>query len=453
MKETMVRTEELTLDVRRLGINGEGIAYSHQMAVFIPGALPFERVRARVTFTGAKFARGVLLSVEKPSKERVEARCPYFGKCGGCTLEHLRYAKQLEAKRDLVVETFTRYYEGDVKIAVKACIPAENEWGYRNRTQLPCRFDGKKLVTGLYATGTNELVYVDRCLLEEKMLGDLLVDIRELLTQKAIAVYNPRTRSGSLRYLSLRAFPETGEASVTGVLFQEDAAAREALALVGKLKGVANVSVCVNDDPKSLEIIKAPVETLAGQEKIHGKLGDLSFTISPDSFFQLNTAQSLRLYREVEIASGLTGNEKVLDLYCGIGSIGLYLARKAREIRGIDMSKTNIENARSFAQENGITNARFWCGDVVNFFKTFDEEGYRPDVIIVDPPRSGLDLKAINVLQTHVVDRLIYVSCNPATLVKNLNHLRSKYDIHLVQPLDMFPQTMNVECVVCLGRR
>ena len=380
----------LQLMIQKLGINGEGIGYYQRKPIFIKGALPYELVEVKITSFKKTYGYGELVKIIKPSKDRVEPFCPYFGQCGGCSLEHLAYIKQCEAKHDQVVETFKKYFEGDTKITVKPTLGAKNTLNYRNRTQLPCRFDGHHVKTGLYAEGSNELIYVDKCALEQVNIQNILKDIRNYLSAKRVSVYNPKNRLGALRYLCIRSVGTSADIAVTAVLFEEDQDTIEALKGLASFDGVKSLSWCLNHDPRSLDIIKEPLHYLTQDHYITGAFGRLEAQLSPDSFFQLNTAQTSLLYYEIEKAAELTGVEHVLDMYCGIGSIGLSLAHKAKSVKGIDIKKENIDNAKEMIKVNHITNAEMYCGDAGDVLGKLTKEGYEPDVVIVDPPRTGL---------------------------------------------------------------
>lgn len=444
----------LLLTVKRMGINGEGIAYYKRKAVFIPGTLVGEIVEVEITKDLEKYAYGKVTSYKKISSKRVNPKCPYFGRCGGCQLQHLSYEGQLEYKKDQVLEAFEKYYDGNyAKIFVKKCLGMDNPWEFRNKTQLPTRHDGDKVVVGLYEIDSNRLVYIDKCLIENKLISDTMTKILDYLTKASINVYNPRFRQGNLKYIVLRGFEETGEVQVTYVLCEEEKRIINILKKTIEIDNVVSINYSINNDPKAIEIMPNNVVNIGGKETVTGKLGHLTFNISPKSFFQLNSLQTTVLYDQIIKAVNPQGSENVVDLFCGIGSIGLYLANKVKEVRGVDILKENIENAKQFALENNITNTKFYCDNIIKKLKEFEEEGYNIDVAIVDPPRKGLELQLINYFQKCKIKNIVYVSCNPSTLAKNINHLRNYYDIKYVQPIDMFPQTSNVECVVCLERK
>lgn len=447
--------QRVLLTIKRMGINGEGIAYYKRKAVFIPNAITGETVDVVITKVLENYAYGEVVVYKEKSDSRIEPKCPYYGKCGGCQLQHLDYDAQLDYKKDVIMETMERYYEGNLeRVEVRNTIGMENPWEYRNKTQLPTRHDGERVVVGMYEKDSNRLVYVDKCLIESKEIQELMTKVLDYLTDASINIYNPRFHQGNLRYIVMRCFEGIEEFQITYVLMKEEPRILKILKDSIKVdKRIKSVNYSINDDPKSVEILGKEVIKLNGVEKINGKLNELKFEISPSAFFQLNSKQTIKLYDEVLNAISPKGDELVLDLYCGIGSIGLYLAKSVGEVRGIDINEDGIKDANEFAKANGIENAKFYGGNILKLLDKFAKDGYKPDVVVVDPPRKGIELQLINFLQKAKVKKIIYVSCNPATLVKNMNHLQKEYVVRYMQPVDMFPQTSNVECVVCLERR
>lgn len=443
------KDELILLTIKRLGINGEGVGFYKKQTIFVDNALPGEIVEVKIVDAKDKYATGVVTKFKQKSPNRIEPKCPYYEKCGGCQLQHLSYDSQLEEKKNIVVESFMRYYDGKVeKINFKDTIGCESPWRYRNKSSLPCRHDGDNVVVGMYASNSNHLVYISDCLIENETIKKTREYILEFLSSNNIDVYNPKTKTGSLRYLVIRSFSEQ-DVQVTFVLYKED---HKIIKLLNKIN-LQSVYYSINSDPKSIEIFGEKLIKIKGQDSINGQLGNLKFKISPKAFFQLNTKQTVVLYDEIKKACGLTGEEKVLDCYCGIGSIGMYLADKAKEVRGIDVNVEGINDAKEFAKINNIKNIKFYSGNILPHLSQFEKDGFVPDVVIVDPPRKGLELNIINYFQKKKVKKIIYVSCNPATLAKNINHLQKDYVVKYVQPIDMFPNTSNVEAVTLLVRK
>lgn len=453
MEHNLNINDLILLTIKRLGINGEGIGYYKRLAVFVEGAIPDEVVEVKVTDLQEKYVYAEIVKFKSKSPDRVEPRAPKLMK-SGLSLQHIKYDKQLELKKQSIVEAFERYYDGNFeKIKLHNMIGMENPWEYRNKTALPVRHDGDKVVVGMYEHNTNRLIYMDDFVVENKLVQKALKDILEYLTKAQINVYNPRFQQGNLRNIIIRGFEETGEVQVTFVLMEEEPRILNIFKQILKIDNIKSVNYTINNDTKAIEIINNKVINIAGKEKINGKLGRLDFEISPDSFFQLNTKQSTVLYDQIIKSAYIKGYEKVLDLYCGIGSIGLYLADKVTEVRGIDNNEENIRNAKDFASKNNINNASFYYGNILPHLNKFGKEGFVPDILIVDPPRKGMDLGLLNYLQKAKIKKIVYVSCNPSTLAKNVNHLQKSYDLKFIVPVDMFPNTPHIEAVCLLERR
>ena len=451
----LAKNQEVLLTVKRIGINGEGIGYYKRLAVFIPGALPGEEVVVKVTEVNEQYARASLVKIKKnQSLDRVEPLCKYYQKCGGCQLQHVDYQAQLRFKKQIVEETFDKYYNGKLnEKLLKNTIGMQNPYHYRNKVKLPVRYDGESLVTGLYASDTNRLVYIDECLIEKEDLRKAVDEICKHLTKYQVIAYNPRLHDGILRHIVARSSKLTGEIQVTLILYKRDQRTINIAKDLIKIEHIESVYISINDDLESIESFGTETFKIAGKDTITEQLGDYKFDLLPTAFFQLNQSQTEKLYEKICEVAKLKGYENVVDGYSGVGTIGLWLSKYAKEVRGIDNNKEAIINANENAKSNNVANAKFYNGSILTYLSKWEEEGFVPDVLVVDPPRTGMELKLINYLQEHPVKKIIYVSCNPSTLAKNCNHLQKKYHILSIQPLDMFPQTANVECVVCLERR
>lgn len=451
----LVKNQEILLTIKRIGINGEGIGYYRRLAVFVPGALPKEEAVVRITEVNEKFARGTLVRVKgENAPERCKPLCPYYEKCGGCHLQHVDYKAQGVFKKEIVKEAFDKYYNGKLNEKLfKDTILQEEPFFYRNKVKLPVRYDGKRLVTGLYALDTNKLVYIDKCLVEKKDLRQVVDKICEHLTKSQVIAFNPKSKDGVLRHIVARSSALTKEIQVTLILYKRDQRTINIAKELIDIDNVASVYISINSDLDAIENFGEEIFKVAGSDTITEKLGDFKFELLPNAFFQLNLEQTNKLYSKVTELAKLKGYENVIDGYCGVGTIGIWLSKYAKEVRGIDNNKEAIVNAISNAKLNDVDNARFYSGSILQYISKWEKEGFVPDVLVVDPPRTGMELKLLNYLQQNPVKKIVYVSCNPATLAKNCNHLQKKYHILAIQPLDMFPNTANVETVVLLSHK
>lgn len=451
----LVKNQEILLTIKRIGINGEGIGYYRRLAVFVPGALPKEEAVVRITEVNEKYARATLVRIKgDESDARCKPLCPYYEKCGGCQLQHVKYQNQGELKKEIVKEAFDKYYDGKLNEKLfKDTILQDNPYYYRNKVKLPVRYDGERLVTGLYALDTNKLVYIDECIVEKKDLREVVDRICKHLTKSQVIAFNPKSKDGVLRHIVARSSTLTNEIQVTLILYKRDQRTINIAKELIDIDNVVSVYISINNDLDAIENFGEELFKVAGNDTITEQLGDFKFELLPNAFFQLNLEQTHKLYAKVVELAKLKGYENVIDGYCGVGTIGLWLSKYAKEVRGIDNNKEAIVNAINNAKRNNVDNARFYSGSILQYLSKWEKEGFVPDVLVVDPPRTGMELKLLNYLQQNPVKKIIYVSCNPSTLAKNCNHLQKKYHILNIQPLDMFPNTANVECIVCLERR
>ncbi|SFJ34598.1 23S rRNA (uracil(1939)-C(5))-methyltransferase RlmD [Brevibacillus centrosporus] len=442
--------QQMTLTIKSLGINGEGIGYFKRKIVFVDKALPGEVVHAQVTEVKEKYALARLLRVVEKSKSRTVPPCPVYEECGGCSLQHMDYQAQLASKKEIVIESLRKYARLD-NPPVADTIGMDNPWGYRNKAQFQVGKQDGKLIAGLYQTGSHNLVNLEGCQVQHDATSQIVQAAKQILEELGIAVYDERKRTGVIRTIVARVAFGTGETQLTLVTATPDIPRVKELILElrTRLPQLVGITQNVNAQKTSL-VFGDKTISLWGKPTIAEKLGDLSFALSARAFFQLNPEQTKKLYDQVKDAARLTGKELVLDLYCGTGTIGLWLAPYAREVRGIELIPEAVDDAKRNAEHNQIDNASFHVGRAEQLMPKWAKQGVRPDVVVVDPPRTGLDDALIHSLLDVTPARIVYVSCNPSTLAKDIAKLQTKYKLVSVQPVDMFPHTSHVEAVSLL---
>lgn len=445
--------QQMTLTIKSLGINGEGIGYFKRKIVFVDKALPGEVVHAQVTEVKEKYALARLLRVVEKSKSRTVPPCPVYEECGGCSLQHMDYQAQLASKKEIVIESLRKYARLD-NPPVADTIGMDNPWGYRNKAQFQVGKHDGKLIAGLYQTGSHKLVNLEGCQVQHDATSQIVQAAKHILEELGIPVYDERKRTGVIRTIVARVAFGTGETQLTLVTATPDIPRVKELILElrTRLPQLVGITQNVNAQKTSL-VFGDKTISLWGKPTIAEKLGDLSFALSARAFFQLNPEQTKKLYDQVKDAAQLTGKELVLDLYCGTGTIGLWLAPYAREVRGIELIPEAVDDAKRNAEHNQIDNASFHVGRAEQLMPKWAKQGMRPDVVVVDPPRTGLDDALIRSLLDVTPARIVYVSCNPSTLAKDIAKLQTKYKLVSVQPVDMFPHTSHVECSVLLKLR
>ncbi|WP_019155244.1 23S rRNA (uracil(1939)-C(5))-methyltransferase RlmD [Robertmurraya massiliosenegalensis] len=437
------------LTIKRLGINGEGVGYFKRQVVFVPGALPGEEVVVEATKVQPKFAEGRIKKIRKKSPYRVQPPCPVYEECGGCQLQHLRYDQQLKEKRDIVIQSLERHTKLPVaQLDIRDTIGMDDPWNYRNKSQFQVGSRDGQILAGLYGINSHKLVNIQQCVVQHPLTNKATEAVKRILQDLNIPIYNEQTRKGMVRTIVARVGIQTGELQIVLITAQKNLPQKEVL--VQKIKQavpeVKSIVQNVNGQKTSL-IFGEDSVTLEGADFIQETLGDLQFELSARTFFQLNPEQTIRLYNEVKDAAKLTGSEKVVDAYCGVGTIGLWIADKAGEIRGMDIIRESIEDAKKNAERHNIKHAQYVVGKAEEVMPKWVKEGWRPDVVIVDPPRTGLDQQLLKTILQVKPKKVVYVSCNPSTLAKDMAILAPKYKVEYMQPVDMFPQTAHVECI------
>lgn len=448
------KNRDIELEILSLGSKGEGIGRFEGFAIFVPGALPGERILAHIVQVKSGYAFGKLLRILEASPDRIEPRCPQAGKCGGCQLSHLSYEAQLRYKREKIGDVLKRIgrFEG---VELPPVLGMTDPLHYRNKAAYPvaCTADGP-VTAGFYATHSHRILPADDCYLQKETANRLLPLIRGKACELMLPAYDEETHTGLLRHILIRSAEKTDECSVCFVLNGKKLPAADAWCRFFEEQGVTSFSINLNRE-KGNTILGSETVTLFGKPQITDELDGLLFEISPVSFYQVNPLQTEVLYRTALEFADLRGDETVIDAYCGIGTISLFLARRAGKVYGIEIVPEAIENARRNAERNGIRNAEFFVGASEDEMPKLVEQGVRPDVVVVDPPRSGCDRKLLESICKVMPEKLVYVSCDPATLARDLDilcHEFGAYTLEKVQGVDMFPMTSHVETVVCLRR-
>lgn len=432
------------IKIHGLGSSGEGVGKIDELAVFVEGALPDEEVLAEIETRKKNYAVGRLVEVVKSSSERVEPFCPLYKDCGGCQLQHLSYAAQLKWKRQQVVDAIERIGKLD-GVEVFETLGMENPLRYRNKMQFPV---GKNLRIGCYARGSHKIIDTTSCMIQNVGNDKILAAVRNVAKKFNMQPYDEDTHKGFLRHVMGRVGCN-GELMIVLVTATKNFPNEKNFvrALLKELPEVTSIQQNVQTFHNNV-ILGRDTRVLFGKPTIHDKIGNLKFNISARSFFQVNTAQAEVLYQTALDFAELHGHETIIDAYCGTGTISLFMARKAHRVYGTEIISSAIADAKRNARENNIRNVEFFVGDAVKVMPRLANSVHLPDVIITDPPRAGCDKKVLETFAAMQPDKIIYVSCNPATLARDLKILGELgYQTKKIQPVDMFPFTSHIESV------
>lgn len=446
--------KEYIVDIVSLGYEGEGIAKIDRFPIFIPGALIGEKVKVRIVKAKKKYANAKLIEIIEGSQERREPKCKHFKRCGGCTLKHLDYKGQLDFKFNRVKDCIGKIAGLDENI-VKYTLGMEEPYGYRNKVQFPVGLVDGKVSIGFFSEKTHEIINLEECLIQDDDSNKILGIIRSWIEENSIVpakkdgfFYN----KGLLRHIVIRKAFKTNEIMVVLVTLDKKIPSVDKLieTLNREIPLVKSIVQNINSKDTNL-VMGEKCITLYGQDYISDYIGKYKFNISPLSFFQVNPMQTEVLYNKALEYADLSGNEVVFDAYCGTGTITLFLSQKAKKVYGVEIIPQAIENAKENAKANNITNSEFFVGKSEEIIPRLIQDGIKPEVIVVDPPRKGCDVKLLDSIGKAMPERVVYVSCDPSTLARDLKHLEGLgYKTIEVQPVDMFPMTKHVESVALL---
>lgn len=444
--------DRASVSIQGIGSSGEGVGRINDFTVFVPFALPGEEVEVEITIVKKSYAVGRLISIVKASPQRIKPNCELYGICGGCQLQHITYEGQLELKTQKVKDVIQRIAHLNPNL-VKPTLGPENPWAYRNKMQMPVGGTRDNLKMGFYAMGSHDIVQGTNCPIQDEGNNQIAQVCYDIATELGIEPYDEHTGKGILRHVIGR----IGQSGWMVILVtateylpqQEEWITR----IAARLPRVETIVHNVNHRRTNV-ILGATNHILFGDGTIIDHIKDLQFTLSPHSFFQVNPEQTTVLYDQALEYAALQGNETVIDAYCGTGTISLFLAHKAKHVIGIEIVEPAIINARENAKRNGYDNTEFIVADAAVEMPKLYEKGIRPDVIVFDPIRAGCKEEVLTSAAAMKPKRIVYVSCNPATMARDIAVLTELgYELREVQPVDMFPMTAHVEAVCLMSRK
>lgn len=451
MNVPVAKNDEVVIDITAQGSEGQGIGRVDGYAVFVEGAISGETVRAKIIKVNSSYGIGKLMEVLTPAACRIEPPCPVYARCGGCTLQHMSYEAQLAFKQKQVLDALERL-GGFAAPHVRPCIGMDEPWRYRNKAAFPFGRENGRSVFGLYAKRSHRIVPVSDCMIQRREAADAAGAVADWATECGLHVYDELTGKGVLRHVISRT--AKGKTMVT-VVTTGGLPRPERLVDLLQKRVSGFVSLVHNINKQKTNVIAGEkYRTVWGEDFLSESICGLDFAVSSASFLQVNPIQTQKLYDQAIVAADIKNTDAVIDLYCGIGTITLSAARRAKHVTGIEIVPQAIENAIENAAANGIDNAEFICGEAEKILpQLVNKEGIRPDVILLDPPRKGCEPEVLEAIAATEVKRVVYVSCNPATLARDCKLLAEQgYELEFAQPVDMFPQTAHVETVARLTR-
>ncbi len=442
--------QELEVTVTGYTSEGQGVARAEGLAVFVNGGIRGERLRIRIAHLGHTAAYGDILEVLEPSDQRRASDCPYAKDCGGCVYWHMTYEEELRAKQGRVADALSRI--GGLNLPQVPITGSAQITGYRNKAQYPVGLVKGRAQAGFFRQRTHQVVPVRQCRIQTQAADRVRETVVSWMQEQGVSVYDEKTGKGLVRHIYVRAAMKTGQIMVCLVI-NGDGIPKAEILVENLLKNVENLcTVCLSIHKKpGNAVLGDQFVNLYGPGYIEDILCGLRFRLSPRSFYQVNRDQAEVLYEKAVTLAGLSGTETVLDLYCGTGTISLVLAKFSKKVIGVEIIPAAIEDARENALRNGVENVAFLCADAAQAAAQFARDGITPDVIVVDPPRKGLDERVIDAMAQMAPKKIVYVSCDPATLARDLARLREKgYETLSAEAVDMFPRTHHVESVALL---
>lgn len=446
------KNKEYIVDIIDNGYEGEGIAKINDFTIFIPGAIKGEKVKVIIVKVLSSHAFGKIVEIINTSNSRKEVDCTTYKRCGGCNLRHINYADTLNIKREIVQNLVNKTLKNEVK--VKETIGMDKPFYYRNKAQYPVGKDKEnKPVMGVFANRTHEIIPINKCYIQNEQTEEIAKYAFELWNKNNLSIYDEKTRKGLLRHIVTKIGIKTNEIMLILVINGDKFKDEEGFVrnIINKYPNVKTIVKNINTKNTNVILGDKNVK-LYGDGYIKDRLGEYIFKISPLSFYQVNPIQAEKLYNIGVQATKINKDDVVFDLYCGLGTISIFMAKYAKEVYGIEIVDEAVKMAEENASLNKVENTKFISGDVeIVLDELINIKHIIPDVIMIDPPRKGLDNKSIENIMKIRPNRFVYISCNPATLVRDLAKFENMYDVQEIQPVDMFPWTSHVETISVLN--
>jgi 23S rRNA (uracil1939-C5)-methyltransferase len=450
------KNKDYIINITGMGYEGEGVGKINNFTVFVHGALKGETVKVKIVKVSKNFAYGKLLEIIEKSKYRQEPKCPIYKRCGGCQIQHMSYKGQLEFKTQRVKDVIERIGKLDINdINIHETLGMDNPYRYRNKVQLPVKLVNGEIKIGFYAPRTHDIISMDSCYIQDKTADEVVRLTKEWLNKYNIEPYDEEKNSGNIRHIMIRKGFKTSEVMVVIVTKEEKIPYVDEFInlMINNISGIRSIVQNINTE-KTNVILGLTNKVLWGDPIISDYIGKFKFNISPLSFFQVNPVQTELLYNKALEYANLTGDEIVFDAYCGTGTISLFLSQRAKKVYGVEVVSEAIKNARKNAEENNVNNVEFLEGESEKIIPKLIKEGIKADVVVVDPPRKGCEKSLLEAIAKMNPKRIVYVSCDPATLARDLAILQNlDYKTLEIQPIDNFPQTAHVECVVKIEKK
>ena len=441
------KNQEYIVDIIDNGFEGEGIAKIDNFTIFIPGTIKGEKVRVLIVKVLSSHGFGKVIEILEKSQARQDVDCNTYKRCGGCNLRHVKYEETLKMKQNAVQSLVNKTLKN--KLQIKETVGMENPLHYRNKAQYPIGINKKgEPVIGVFANRTHEVIPIDNCLIQNKKSEEIAKFIIEFIKEKNISIYDEKTGKGLVRHIVTKVGIKTGEIMCVIVINGHKIPNENELVENLKTRYPEIKAIVKNINMKNTNVILGQENiNLYGNGYIEDILGEYKFKISPLSFYQVNPVQAEKLYNLGVSMAEITKNDVVFDLYCGIGTISLFMSKFAKKVYGIEIVEEAVKMAKENAQNNNVSNTEFFAGDVeIVLDDLINNKGLKADVVMFDPPRKGLDKKSIDNILNIRPKKIVYISCNPATLIRDLADFENEYDIKTIIPVDMFPFTSHVEC-------